>query len=321
MLGWTLLAVAPALLLPIPLGCRRCAPACRVGRGAVLLSGAEWDDLEGVEFDDDDEYEDDDDGPGESALAGGESMASLRAQASSNMTMAEVRDTLRRLGVRTRGTKDEMLRQLRVLEMKEKAGVPLVDTEIGRDDELRWYMLQTANGFERAVERTLTTAADVQGLQDDIAQVFVPIREGETSVREASVMPSYIFVRMKMNGDLHAIVSGMQYVVAFVGADFGGRSRSGQMAGTRGFVRPKPLTQQQFEAMVAHTRLPEAPEEGAAAEPVFEVGEVVKVTKGPFKGLAGAVVELDGDEKVVVSLTVMGQATPVEVPLRHVEPS
>ena len=50
----------------------------------------------------------------------------------------------------------------------------------------------------------------------------------------------------------------------------------------------------------------------------FEAGAAVRVLKGPFKGLAG-VVELADADKLVVSLTVMGQATPVELPPRHVE--
>jgi transcription antitermination factor NusG len=67
-------------------------------------------------------------------------------------------------------------------------------------------------------------------LTDDArSQVFVPILEGETSVRESSVMPSYIFVRMRMSQDLHFLISSLQYVVSFVGSDRGGRSMSGQM--------------------------------------------------------------------------------------------
>ena len=98
-------------------------------------------------------------------------------------------------------------------------GLPVNDKEVQRDEDLRWYMLQTANGFEGTVSRTIEMAAVTQRLQDKIDKVFVPLLEGETSVRESSVMPSYIFVRMRMNEQLYQFISEMQYVVNFVGAD------------------------------------------------------------------------------------------------------
>ena len=97
----------------------------------------------------------------------------------------------------------------------------------------------------------------VQGLKKDLDDVFVPILEGETSIRDSSVMPSYIFVHMRMSKvflspthpflpyvaphfshisplnsvlkEMMSYVSELNYVVNFVGADRGGRSRSGQM--------------------------------------------------------------------------------------------
>ena len=48
-----------------------------------------------------------------------------------------------------------------------------------------------------------------------IGRVFVPIEEGATSVRENSVMPSYIFVRMEMNPRLYFLITQLQYVINF----------------------------------------------------------------------------------------------------------
>ena len=57
--------------------------------------------------------------------------------------------------------------------------------------------------------------------------------------RDASVMPSYIFVRMHMSASLHFLISDFQYVISFVGADRGGRSMSGQVrADAEGRRRP-----------------------------------------------------------------------------------
>jgi hypothetical protein len=52
-------------------------------------------------------------------------------------------------------------------------------------------------------------------------------------------MPSYIFVRMRMNQELHFLISSLQYVVSFVGADRGGRTMSGQMQACPSFGRSR----------------------------------------------------------------------------------
>jgi len=162
-------------------------------------------------------------------------------------------------------------------------------------------------------------AVQAQRLHDQIEQVFLPILEGETSVRESSVMPSYIFVRMRMNQELHFLISSLQYVVSFVGADRGGRTMSGQMQGNRGFVRPLPMTDEQFQNIVQLTKQSVSSKDGAA-EAGFAVDEVLEVLEGPFKGLQGPVLAVGEDgETLTVALQVMGRDTPVDVPSRHVE--
>jgi hypothetical protein len=158
-----------------------------------------------------------------------------------NMTVAELQAQLKQLGQRHTGTKKELMDRVQSMQRKRALGIPLHDVQVQREQELRWYMLQTANGFERSVERTINMCITANRLQNQIERVWVPILEGETSVRENSVMPSYIFVRMQMDENLHFLISDMQYVINFVGSDRGGRSMSGQMQGNRGFVRPMPM--------------------------------------------------------------------------------
>ena len=97
------------------------------------------------------------------------------------------------------GSRPQLLERLEQIQRKIKKGLPVSEQEVLPSNELRWYMVQTANGFERAVERTIGQVIDAQNMQDDIEKVFVPVTEGESSVRDASVMPSYIFVKMRMD--------------------------------------------------------------------------------------------------------------------------
>jgi transcriptional antiterminator NusG len=237
-----------------------------------------------------------------------------------NMTVAELKNTLRQLGLRHTGSRPALLERLQNVQRKHALGLPINEMEVQTDrGEMRWYMLQTANGFERAVETKLNMMVSANNMQDTIERVFVPVLEGETSVRESSVMPSYIFLRMRMSPDIHFIVSDLQYVVSFVGADRGGRSMSGQMVGNRGFVRPLPMSDEAFERVVALTRAHHTPEEASeSAPPEFAPDELVTVTEGPFQGLVGRVLELrKSEETLSIELTIMGRPTPCSVKTSH----
>ena len=163
----------------------------------------------------------------------------------------------RQLGQRHTGKKAELIERVQLMQRKRALGLPIHDMQVQQVEESEWYMLQTANGFERAVERTLNLNIAAQGLEDKIERVWVPILEGETSVRDSSVMPSYIFIKMRMDANLHFLITDMQYVINFVGADRGGRSMGGQMAGNRGFVRPMPVTEEAYQK-VRRPKLPDA---------------------------------------------------------------
>ena len=88
--------------------------------------------------------------------------------------------------------------------------------------------------------------------------------------------------------------------------------------GTRGFVRPLPMTDEQMESIVLLTKQ-KVGTAGAEAGSMFDIGDVLEVLEGPFKGLQGPVLELgEGGEGLTLALTVKGRDTPVELPARHV---
>ena len=280
-----------------------------------------------LELPDDDEDEDKAD-EDNSALAEDEYEINISQTPAVNMTVEQLRTQLKMVGQKSSGTKKELVERVQMLQRRHALNLPVHDLQVQNQEEFRWYMLQTANGFERAVERTINMAVVAQRLTNKIERVFVPVLEGETSVRESSVMPQYIFVRMRMDPKLHFFITNMQYVINFVGADRGGRSAAGQMAGNRGFVRPMPMTDEAFEKIVALTRAKTMPtaDEGAVGKvdvSSIAIADVVEVCEGPFKGMQGPVLErspLEGEaneQALTLVLSVMGRDTPVTVPERH----
>ena len=234
------LRIGSALLLPMlqrhacPLP-SQCAP-----RGSVL---AQFD----LEFGFDDEEEQEEEEAGAAAAVKQRGSASATPveipppSEMKNMTVAALSGVLKQLGQKHTGSKPDLVERLSLIQRKVAMGLPYNDMEVISDEDMAWYMLQTANGFEGAVERTIMMARQAQRLHKSIDRVFVPLLEGETSVRDASVMPSYIFVRMKMNQELHFLISNLNYVVSFVGADRGARSMSGQMQATSPSSSPPSL--------------------------------------------------------------------------------
>ena len=256
-----------------------------------------------------------------------------------NRTVAQLKQELRQMTLKQGGSKAMLIDRIQKAHVRLKKNLPLRDSEVTERPALQWYMLQTANGFEASVARTLTQAIQVKGLSEDITKIWVPLLAGETTVRDNSIMPSYIFVRMRMTKSLHSFVKSFTYVVNFVGADFGGRSANNQMGGSRGAVNPLPVSEAKMRDLVAKTKNRRKGDwskdgdplavgagaggaGGAASIPLFEVDQMVEVTEGPFKGLQGPVrPPAEGAaaaaDVATVALTVMGRETPVELPTRH----
>jgi transcription antitermination factor NusG len=352
-------AASGGMLMPLPLPLLPLLPP----RGAALRCAAPVAMVKPAfefAFDDDDEddYEDtDEDEEGSDAAAArrrakirkeNDAELNLTDQPAENMTVTELQTQLKQLGQRHTGTRSVLVERIQLMQRKRALGLPIHDMQIQREADMQWYMLQTANGFERSVEASVNMAIRAQRLESKIEKVWVPILEGETSVRDSSVMPSYIFIRMAMDENLHFLISDMQYVINFVGADRGGRSMGGQMAGNRGFVRPMPVSDEAYERAVALTRVKVNMGGGAGAEggeggdganaaaPAFTVADIAEVVEGPFKGMQGPVLAVGSDDgegegegaaaaaaadadaqTVTLALTVMGRDTPVTLPMAH----
>ena len=76
-----------------------------------------------------------------------------------NMTVAE-RLQLKQLGQRHTGTKKDLIERVQLMQRKKALGLPIHDMREKRTEDMRWYMALTANGFERAVERTMLELDD-----------------------------------------------------------------------------------------------------------------------------------------------------------------
>lgn len=165
--------------------------------------------------------------------------------------------------------------------------------------EKNWYVIHTYSGYEEAVAKNLTQRIESLGMEDKIFNVIVPkekkikIKEGKRKVVEEKIYPGYILVEMIVTDDSWYVVRNTPNVTGFVGAG----------------TTPIPVSLEEITDLKRRMELD---------EPEFnidvKIGDIVKITDGPFKDSEGKVSEVDRERgKVKVLVSMFGRDTPVEL--------
>jgi transcriptional antiterminator NusG len=171
--------------------------------------------------------------------------------------------------------------------------------------ERHWYVLHTYSGYEDSVAFNLKQRIESMNMQDSIFDAIVPkekkikIKEGRRTTVEEKIFPGYVLVDMIVTDDSWYVVRNTPNVTGFVG--------SGTI--------PSPIDEEELAYL--KKRMGEN-------EPKFKVefiiGDLVKISDGPFKDYEGKVGELDEAKgKVKVMVTIFGRETPVELDFLQVK--
>ncbi|MBY8825854.1 transcription termination/antitermination protein NusG [Sphingomonas colocasiae] len=173
----------------------------------------------------------------------------------------------------------------------------------------RWYIIHAYSGFENKVRDSIMAEATRMGLEALVESVEVPtetvteVRRGKKIQSERKFFPGYVLAKLSMNDDVYHLVKNTPKVTGFLGS-------SG---------KPQPISEAEA-ARILNTK------EEAAAAPKhqikvdYEIGDSVKVLDGPFASFNGIVEELDFEKnRVKVSVSIFGRATPVELDFEQVE--
>ncbi len=174
--------------------------------------------------------------------------------------------------------------------------------------DLKWYVLHAYSGMEKAVERNIVERIQRAGMQDKFGRILVPteevveVKNGVKRTTERKFFPGYVLVEMVMDDETWHLVKHTNKVTGFVG---GAKNR------------PAPISEAEVLKIVSQMQ---QGTDKPRHKVEFEVGEYIRVKEGPFTDFNGTVEEVNYERnKLRVSVTIFGRATPVELEFGQVE--
>ena len=172
----------------------------------------------------------------------------------------------------------------------------------------QWYVVQSYSGYENFVMREIKARVERSELQNKIGEVVVPseevveMRSGQKRKSTRKFFPGYVLVNMVMDDETWHMIRRVPRVLGFIG----GTSQT-----------PTPITDKEAYAILQRV------EEGVSKpkpKVLFEPGEIVRVTEGPFVDFNGVVEEVNYQKsKLRVAVLIFGRSTPVELEFGQVE--
>jgi transcriptional antiterminator NusG len=128
------------------------------------------------------------------------------------------------------------------------------------------------------------------------------MREGQRRKSERKFFPGYVLVQMEMDDETWHLVKEVPKVLGFIGGSSD---------------KPAPITDKEAQAIL--NRVQEGVDK-PRPKILFEPGEVVRVTNGPFNDFSGVVENVNYEKsKVRVAVQILGRSTPVELDFSQVE--
>ncbi len=176
--------------------------------------------------------------------------------------------------------------------------------------EKQWYVVNSYSGHEAKVKANLERRVVSMGLEDYVFRIIVAETEqpvlkdgmptGKTKIK--NLYPGYVFIEMIMTDEAWFMVRNTPGVTGFVGSSGGG-------------TKPFPIPVEEIEPVLKSMGMVDK-----SMYSRYEVGDLVKVLRGPLEGSEGHITEINADTGTVKVETIFfGRSTVVEVDFSEID--
>ena len=146
------------------------------------------------------------------------------------------------------------------------------------------------------------------GLEHKFGEILIPteevveMKDGAKRSTERKFFPGYVLVQMEMDDETWHLVIEVPKVLGFIGGSSD---------------RPAPITEIEAERILQ--RVVDGVDK-PQPKVLFEPGELVRVTDGPFNDFSGVVEKVNYEKnRLEVAVQILGRSTPVELDFSQVE--
>ena len=171
----------------------------------------------------------------------------------------------------------------------------------------KWYVLHTQTGSEDKVKAGLENKLASSEIKDSISKIIIPteqvseIKSGKKTISHRKFFPGYLLIQMELTKESWYLVKTTPGITGFIGLG----------------KKPSSITDEEVERILKKTQEAEAK---PAPKVIFEQGEAVKVTEGPFSNFNGTIDEIHPERgRLKVGIAIFGRTTPVELEYWQVE--
>jgi len=171
----------------------------------------------------------------------------------------------------------------------------------------QWYVVHTQTGSEDKVKIALENKIASVGMQELFGQIIIPteqvseIRSGKKKISQRKFFPGYLLVEIELNEESYLFVKSIPGVTGFIGPG----------------KKPMPLPEEEVNNILKKT---EETQVKPSPKIIFEKGEQVRITDGPFLNFNGSIEEIHPEKgKIKVNVSIFGRSTPVELEYWQVE--
>jgi transcriptional antiterminator NusG len=172
----------------------------------------------------------------------------------------------------------------------------------------RWYVIHAYSGSESKVKELILDRIKTEGLEEKFGEIMVPtekvveMRSGQKRESDRKFFPGYVLVQMEMDDAIWHMIRSTPKVLGFIG-------------GTSD--RPAPISDKEAANILQRIQ---AGVDKPKPKELFETGEVIRVTNGPFADFNGVVEDVNYDKhRMRVAVLIFGRSTPVDLDFSQVE--